>query len=100
MEDNKAETLTAEEDNRPEYMKKRVLVPSITAIIFLICGIFYSIHTIFYKSTDDAFIEGHIVTVAPRISGSVLSLKIEGNQEVKGRSGAVFVAAFFGCGHV
>ena len=83
MEDNKAETLTAEEDNRPEYMKKRVLVPSITAIIFLICGIFYSIHTIFYKSTDDAFIEGHIVTVAPRISGSVLSLKIEDNQEVK-----------------
>lgn len=83
MEDNKAETLTAEEDSRPEYMKKRVLVPSITAILFLICGIFYSIHAVFYKSTDDAFIEGHIITAASRVSGPVLSLKIEDNQEVK-----------------
>ena len=64
-------------------MKKRVLVPSITALIFLICGIFYSIHTIYYKSTDDAFIEGHVITIAPRVSGPVLKLNIEDNQEVR-----------------
>ena len=71
-----------EKDERPEYLKKRVIVPSITAIIFLISGIFYSIHSIYYKSTDDAFIEGHIITVAPRISGPVVKLNIEDNQEV------------------
>lgn len=70
-------------DDRPEFLKKRVLVPSITAIIFLICGIFYSIHSIFYKSTDDAFVEGHIITVAPRVSGPVIELYIDDNQEVK-----------------
>jgi len=64
-------------------MKKRVIVPSVTAIIFLICGLFYSVHSVYYKSTDDAFIEGHIVTVAPRVSGPVLKLNIEDNQEVK-----------------
>ena len=71
------------EDDRPEYMKKRVLVPAITGLVFLICGIFYGIHTIYYKSTDDAFIEGHVITVAPRVSGPVIHLNIEDNQDVK-----------------
>ena len=82
-EEDLEEEFEEEEDTRPEYMKKRVLVPSITALIFLICGIFYSIHTIYYKSTDDAFIEGHVITIAPRVSGPVLKLNIEDNQEVK-----------------
>ena len=89
MEDKKPEqqitqeSETEQEDNRPEYKKKRVLVPSITAIVFLICGIFYSIHSVYYKSTDDAFVEGHVITVAPRVAGIVLHLNIEDNQEVK-----------------
>ena len=84
MEDNQAEDIIEEvEDTRPEYMKKRVIVPAVTAIVFLICGIFYSIHTVYYKSTDDAFIEGHVITVAPRVAGPVLHLNIEDNQEVK-----------------
>ena len=82
-EKKKAEEIIEVEDTRPEYMKKRVLVPSITAIVFLICGIFYAVHTVYYKSTDDAFIEGHIITVAPRVAGPVLKLNIEDNQEVK-----------------
>ena len=90
MEDKDADNIIDDEneveeieDTRPEYMKKRVIVPSVTAVIFLICGIFYSIHTVYYKSTDDAFIEGHVITVAPRVSGPVLHLNIEDNQEVK-----------------
>ena len=88
MEEKKANKAIKEdiieiEDTRPEYLKKRVLVPSITGIIFLILGIFYGIHNIYYKSTDDAFIEGNIITVAPRVSGLVLNLNIEDNQEVK-----------------
>ena len=81
--EEKAEDIVEVEDTRPEYMKKRVIVPSVTAIIFLICGIFYAIHTVYYKSTDDAFIEGHVITVAPRVSSPVLKLNIEDNQEVK-----------------
>ncbi len=83
MEENTHETLTEIEDNRPEYKKKRVLVPSIITVIFMICGLIYSIHGCYYKSTDDAFVEGHIITISPRISGIVDSLKIEDNQEVK-----------------
>ncbi len=78
-------TNTMEEnvDTRPEYMKKRVIVPSITAIIFLIFGIYFTIHSIFYQSTDDAFVEGHIVSIAPRVEGPVLKLLIDDNQLVK-----------------
>lgn len=74
------ETMT---DDRPFYEKKRVVVPMITAFVLLTFGLIVSINSIFYKSTDDAFVEGHIVTVAPRVAGPVEKLLIEDNQEVK-----------------
>lgn len=72
-----------EADNRHIYEKKRVIVPSITAICLLILGIIASIHSIHFKSTDDAFVEGHIISVAPRVYGPVVKLYIEDNMEVK-----------------
>lgn len=71
------------EDTRHLYEKKRVIVPTITALILLIFGFIVSINSMYYKSTDDAFVEGHIVTVAPRVSGPVEKLYIEDNKEVK-----------------
>jgi membrane fusion protein (multidrug efflux system) len=35
-----------------------------------------------YESTDDAFVEGHVVQVSPRISGHVTRLLVDDNQEV------------------
>ena len=70
-------------DDRPEYLKKRVLVPSISAIFFLICAIFYSVRSVYYKSTDDAFVEGHIVSIAARVNSQVKELKIDDHMEVK-----------------
>lgn len=70
-------------DSRHFYEKKRIVVPTVTAILLLIMGIIVSVNSIFYKSTDDAFIEGHIITVAPRVAGPVKKLLIEDNKEVK-----------------
>ncbi len=72
-----------EEDNRPSYKKKRVIVPAVTAIIFFLIGIYFMIHSIYYQSTDDAFVEGHIVSVAPRVAGPVEQMLITDNQPVK-----------------
>lgn len=83
IEKNVLDDNLEEIDLRPEYKKKRVIVPAVTAIIFLIFGIYFTIHSIFYQSTDDAFIEGHIVSIAPRVEGPVLKLYIDDNQEVK-----------------
>ena len=41
--DNNSEEMIEVEDTRPEYKKKRVIVPCITAIIFLISGVIYGI---------------------------------------------------------
>lgn len=72
-----------QEDTRHIYEKKRVIVPAITAIVLLIFGLTVSINSVYYKSTDDAFVEGHIITVAPRVSGPVINLNIEDNQIVE-----------------
>ncbi len=72
-----------EEDTRPSYKKKRVIIPAITAVLFLITGIYLTIHSFFYQGTDDAFVEGHIVSIAPRVSGPVEKLLIDDNQLVK-----------------
>ena len=72
-----------EEDTRPSYMKKRVIVPTITAIIFFFTGIYFIIHSFYYQETDDAFVEGHIVSVAPRVAGPVVKLLVDDNQPVK-----------------
>ena len=35
-----------------------------------------------HESTDDAFVEGHVVSIAPRISGQVLAVHVLDNQFV------------------
>ena len=71
------------EDHRPSYKKKRVVVPAITAVLFFLAGIYFMIHSIYYQSTDDAFVEGHIVSIAPRVSGPVEQMLIDDNMPVK-----------------
>ena len=68
---------------RPEYKKKRVVVPTLTAIVLTIMGISAAIHSTFYQSTDDAFVEGRLVSVAPRVAAPVINLLVDDNQEVK-----------------
>lgn len=82
MEENIAEIIKPE-DTRHIYEKKRVIVPATTALVLLIIGLIVSINSVFFKSTDDAFVEGHIISIAPRVSGPVIKLNIEDNQEVK-----------------
>lgn len=68
---------------RPEYKKKRVIVPTITAIILILLGIYMAIHSTFFQSTDDAFVEGRLISVAPRVSGPVVKLLVDDNYNVK-----------------
>lgn len=69
--------------NRHEYQKKRVVVPTVTAIALVLLGIIAAIHSTYFQSTDDAFVEGRLITVAPRVSGPVVNLLVDDNDEVK-----------------
>ena len=68
---------------RPEIAKKRVFVPAVTAVFLLLLAVFAAVMSTFYQSTDDAFVEGRIISVAPRVSGPVVSLLVDDNQPVK-----------------
>ncbi len=68
---------------RKPYQKKRVIIPVITAAVFLCLGIFGIVYSAFYQSTDDAFVEAHLVYFSPRVSGQITELYVDDNTEVK-----------------
>ena len=54
----------------------------IVVLALLIGGILYWMHARQFQSTDDAFIDTHLVRLAPRISGRVSEVLVEDNQNV------------------
>ena len=68
---------------RPKLTKKRVFVPAISAIVLILLGFYAAIMATHYQSTDDAFVEGRIISVAPRVAGPVVNLLVDDNQPVK-----------------
>lgn len=49
----------------------------------LIVGTRYYIYASTHESTDDAFIDGHIIRVSPRVDGHILKVCVNDNQVVK-----------------
>ena len=70
-------------EKRKPYQKKRVIIPVITALVFVFLGIYGIIYSSFYQSTDDAFVEAHMVYFSPRVSGQIIELNVDDNTEVK-----------------
>lgn len=66
-----------------KYTKKRVLIPFGIILIFVLFGLYGFINSFSYQSTDDAFVEGRFIQIAPRVSGQVISLNINDNDYVK-----------------
>ena len=50
--------------------------------VLLYFALYYLSAALTQESTDDAFVEGHVVSVAPRISGQVLAVHVLDNQFV------------------
>ena len=46
-------------------------------------GIAYYVHSLSFESTDDAFIDGHIIPVSSRVAGHVAKVCITDNQQVQ-----------------
>ncbi len=65
--------------------RKQKVVKILAGIVAvgLLAGGFYIISGLDRETTDDAYIEGRIHSVAPKISGTVLKVNVEDNQLVK-----------------
>ena len=69
--------------NLKKYAKKRILIPALIVLLFVLLGMYFFINSLSYQSTDDAFIEGRFIQIAPKISGQVVSLNVDDNDYVK-----------------
>ena len=69
--------------DKRRFLKKRIIIPSAIILILLILMIISSFYSMTYQSTDDAFVEGRLVSIAPRVSGQVISLYVDDNDFVK-----------------
>jgi membrane fusion protein (multidrug efflux system) len=71
---------------RAPISRKTILIRSgigLVVVLGLVLGISALIHSYYYESTDDAFIEGHVVTVGTKLSNTVRDVMIDDNYEVK-----------------
>jgi membrane fusion protein, multidrug efflux system len=66
----------------PSRRKKRILI-AVGIGILVIVGMGYYWYSSYYETTDDAFIEGHIVYISARVPGHVNRVLIDDNQLVK-----------------
>jgi membrane fusion protein, multidrug efflux system len=70
--------------SRPFYKRPAILI--IGAILILLAAIFgirYYLYAVSHESTDDAFIDAHIVEVSPKISGYISKVYVLDNESVK-----------------
>jgi len=60
-----------------------VVLFSILILLMVIGGTIWWMNAQSYESTDDAFIDAHIVRIAPQIAGRVVTVAVNDNQDVK-----------------
>jgi membrane fusion protein, multidrug efflux system len=71
------------EQKAPEAPKKsrRGIIILVVLVLLIAGGLFYW-HSTYYEDTDDAQINGHLIQISSRISGQVISVKVDENQFV------------------
>src|ERR1017187_3273824 len=52
-------------------------------IVLIIGGVTLYVHFSHFESTDDAFIDAHIIPISPKVAGQVLAVHVNDNQAVK-----------------
>jgi membrane fusion protein, multidrug efflux system len=70
---------------RSSYSLRRVVATFAVALLFglgVIVGFIYIVNSAAYQSTDDAFIDGHIIPISSKIAGRVQTVYIVDNQRV------------------
>lgn len=83
-DDAAVDELPAGRKKKPFYRRPRVLiVAAVLLIIGAIFGVRYWLYARSHESTDDAFIDGHIIQLSPKVAGYVAKVYVTDNQQVK-----------------
>jgi len=73
---------------RRHVVRRRVLIGGITILVFAALGYFglpYISRALNTVSTDDAYVNGHVTFVAPRVPGQVVKVLVDDNYRVRKR---------------
>ena len=76
----KSEKTTTRKKKTKKVVKKRFLIPSL--VILAVCLIGWMYFSTF-ETTDDAFVEGHIIRVSPKVTGIIEKLYVDDNDHVQ-----------------
>src|ERR1039458_2273858 len=70
---------------KASFWRRRPVVVVGTLVLFglLFCGLRYLAAAFTHESTDDAFLDCSIISVAPKVSGQVKKVPVRSNQAVK-----------------
>src|SRR6478672_7214758 len=69
---------------QPLFRRPSVIIAAAAlAIVGIGYGAFAMFHSFTHESTDDAFVDAHIILTAPKIAGRVAAVHITDNQDVK-----------------
>lgn len=85
--DDKSKNGPDKRDMKPQkpsaFKRPRAIIIGSVLLIFIILGFLYWLHARHYVSTDDAYIDGHVVQIAPRVPAQVIALHIDDNELVR-----------------
>jgi len=77
-----AEAMEGEEVAEEKSQKKKHIAIVVVALLVIAAGLFYW-HSTYYEDTDDAQVDGDLYQVSARVSGQVLQVYVEDNQQVQ-----------------
>ena len=87
--DTRSERVDAEDSSGKEKKQSLfrrpgvIIVAAALAVVGIGYGAFAVFHSFTHESTDDAFVDAHIILTAPKIAGRVAAVHIDDNQDVK-----------------
>jgi membrane fusion protein (multidrug efflux system) len=75
----------ADVEKKPSFWKRRpvIIVGTVVLAGLFALGLHYVADSFTHESTDDAFLDGNVVALAPRIAGQVKKVFVADNQRVK-----------------
>jgi len=62
---------------------KFLIIGAAALTVLVVVVFYYFVCVVPYESTDDAFIDGYVTLVSPRVPGQITQLLVKDNQEVK-----------------
>lgn len=74
-----------QQDDKPRKRpgKKPLIILGIVVVVMVVVALVWWLLTRNQETTDDAFTDGDVVTIAPKVAGYVTDLRVKDNQRVK-----------------